>query len=118
MLKDVQAAEDAYQENDIIQIGFVCLTLDNILSIATADRKSKELAMHAITKLIIKGDCIRFPYPISFKIHTILGEFKDSDGGTGILSSLMSVDGYDKDIDPIAYSALAGIPSNSKINTY
>ena len=117
-LKDAQAEEDLYKENDIIHIGFVCLTIENILSVASEDRKSKELAMRKITQLIIKGDCIKFPYPISFKIHTILGEFKDSDDGVGILASLMSVDSYDRDIDPIAYSALNGIPNNSKNNTY
>tara|TARA_R110000850_G_scaffold66984_1_gene148966 strand:- start:281 stop:712 length:432 start_codon:yes stop_codon:yes gene_type:complete len=117
-LKDAKASEDLYKESDIIRIGFVCLTLENILSVASEDRKSKELAMRKITELIIKGNCIKFPYPISFKIHTILGEFKDSDDGVGILASLMSVDSYDRNIDPIAYSALNGIANNSKTNTY
>ena len=117
-LKDAKASEDLYKESDIIRIGFVCLTLENILSVASEDRKSKELAMRKITELIIKGNCIKFPYPISFKIHTILGEFKDSEDGVGILASLMLVDSYDRNVDPVAYSALKGIPNNSKTNTY
>ena len=65
------------RSKEAILIHFVCETEEQILQLATYDRKSVHLAAQYFMVLIRSNQCIRFEKPMMFAIDEILGEYTD-----------------------------------------
>jgi LysM repeat protein len=65
------------RSKEAVLIHFVCETEEQILQLATYDRKSAHLAAQYFMVLITSNQCIRFQKPMMFTIEEVLGEYTD-----------------------------------------
>lgn len=65
------------RSKEAVLIHFVCEKEQQILQLATYDRKSVHLAAQYFMVLIGSNQCIKFEKPMMFTVEEILGEYKD-----------------------------------------
>ena len=75
--QEVKESDQTWSVGDKVASFYICRTEEDIMEIAIADSKGKELLRESVLIKSINKDCLNLNPPLSFMVKEILGSYKD-----------------------------------------